>query len=76
MSESEKKEPKNDKKKEEEKSKRCVVKKRWTNMKCECGKICCIFYLKRELHKCEIIHINVNKDYSETISNFSKLNII
>ena len=81
MSESEKKEPKNDKKKKKKKkkSKRCVVckKKDWTNMKCECGEMCCIFHLKRELHKCKINHVNVNKDYMMKASAVPpKVNII
>ena len=53
------------KKKKKKSSQRCCVcrKKDWTNMKCECGEMCCIFHLKRELHQCKIEHIIVNKDY-------------
>ncbi len=56
---------KNLKKKSKKKSKRCCVcrKKDWTNMKCKCGEMCCIFHLKRELHKCKIEHVIANKDY-------------
>lgn len=52
-------------KKKKKKNKRCCVcrKKDWTNMKCECGEMCCIFHLKRELHQCKIEHVIVNKDY-------------
>ena len=32
-------------------------------MKCECGEMCCIFHLKRELHQCTIEHVITNKDY-------------
>ena len=32
-------------------------------MKCECGEMCCIFHLKRELHQCKIEHVIANKDY-------------
>ena len=53
------------KKKKKKSSQRCCVcrKKDWTNMKCECGEMCCIFHLKRELHQCKIEHVIVNKDY-------------
>ena len=53
------------KKKKKKKNKRCCVcrKKDWTNMKCECGEMCCIFHLKRELHQCKIEHVIANKDY-------------
>ena len=53
------------KKKKKKSSKRCRVcrKKDWTNMKCECGEMCCIFHLKRELHQCKIEHVITNKDY-------------
>ena len=53
------------KKKKKKKNKRCCVcrKKDWTNMKCECGEMCCIFHLKRELHQCKIKHVIANKDY-------------
>ena len=52
-------------KKKKKINKRCCVcrKKDWTNMKCECGEMCCIFHLKRELHQCKIEHIIANKDY-------------
>ena len=52
-------------KKKKKKNKRCCVcrKKDWTNMKCECGEMCCIFHLKRELHQCKIEHVITNKDY-------------
>lgn len=52
-------------KKKKKKKKRCCVcrKKDWTNMKCECGEMCCIFHLKRELHQCKIEHVITNKDY-------------
>jgi hypothetical protein len=53
------------KKKKKKSSKRCCIcrKKDWTNMKCECGEMCCIFHLKRELHQCKIEHVIANKDY-------------
>ena len=53
------------KKKKKKKNKRCCIcrKKDWTNMKCECGEMCCIFHLKRELHQCKIEHVIANKDY-------------
>lgn len=53
------------KKKKKKKNKRCCVcrKKDWTNMKCECGEMCCIFHLKRELHQCKVEHVIANKDY-------------
>ena len=53
------------KKKKKKNSKRCCVcrKKDWTNMKCECGEMCCIFHLKRELHQCKIEHVIPNKEY-------------
>ena len=53
------------KKKKKKSSQRCCVcrKKDWTNMKCDCGEMCCIFHLKRELHQCKIEHVIVNKDY-------------
>ena len=52
-------------KKKKKKNKRCCVcrKKDWTNMKCECGEMCCIFHLKRELHQCKVEHVIANKDY-------------
>jgi len=51
--------------KKKKNSQRCCIcrKKDWTNMKCECGEMCCIFHLKRELHNCKIEHVIVNKDY-------------
>ena len=35
-----------------------VEKKNWTNMKSDCGKLCCIFHLKKELHTCTLEEIN------------------
>ena len=56
--------------KKKKKNKRCCVcrKKNWTNMSCECGEICCITHLKRELHKCKIERSPVNKEYMITES--------
>ena len=67
------------KKKKKKSSKRCCVcrKKDWTNMKCECGEMCCIFHLKRELHQCKIEHVITNKDYMMTASAVPiKVNVI
>ena len=46
--------------KKPKKTRRCCVcrKKNWTNMKCDCGKLCCIFHLKKELHTCTLEYIN------------------
>ena len=53
------------KKSKKKKSKRCCVcrKKDWTNLKCECGEMCCISHYRRESHQCKIEHVVVNKDY-------------
>ena len=67
------------KKKKKKSSKRCCIcrKKDWTNMKCECGEMCCIFHLKRELHQCKIEHVIANKDYMMKASAAPlKLNVI
>jgi hypothetical protein len=67
------------KKKKKKSSQRCCVcrKKDWTNMKCECGEMCCIFHLKRELHQCKIEHVIVNKDYMMKASAIPiKVNVI
>lgn len=55
----------NKKSKKKKNSKRCCVcrKKDWTNMKCNCGEMCCISHLKKELHQCKIEHVIANKDY-------------
>ena len=70
---------KKQKKKKKKKNKRCCVcrKKDWTNMKCECGEMCCIFHLKRELHQCKVEHVIANKDYMMKASAApAKVNVI